>query len=74
MVSSWRSKVRGKVFREPGADEVKRQFQVEVLLQACTNFLGRRRQAEAVGAFKKAAELDPKNRIIRAQLRVIEAG
>ena len=47
----------------------KRGYSVEILLQACTNFLGRNRRAEAAESLGKALELDPENEIIRAQLQ-----
>jgi len=64
-----------KTKKEPSFSpaQVKRQFQVEILLQACTNLLGRRRTAEALASLQKALDLDPENRIIAEQLRVMES-
>lgn len=50
---------------------VKRQYQVEVLMQACTNLLGRKRRDDAKDALRKAQELDPENRLIGAQLEAL---
>ncbi|MBI2901542.1 MAG: TlpA family protein disulfide reductase [Planctomycetes bacterium] len=72
IAAALRSKVgRGRPRPEPPGEETKRQFSVEILLQACTNFLGRKRHDDAAAALKKAAELDPENAIIRGQLRAI---
>ncbi len=54
-------------------DELQRLYSVEVLMQACANFLGRKRQADALDSLKKALALDPQNEIIREQLCGLES-
>lgn len=55
------------------AEESRRLYEVEIQLQACTNFLGRKRAADAVEALRKALTLDPENEIVREQLRALES-
>jgi hypothetical protein len=62
------AKARPKPFPKIPPAETKRQFDVEVKLQACTNFLGRKRTDDALSALHKALDLDPENAIIQAQL------
>lgn len=64
---SGRSKPPPKIDRETE----KRAFQVEILMQGCTNFLGRKRVDDAKQSLAKALELDPANEIISAQLRAL---
>jgi len=45
--------------------------QVEILMQSCTNYLSRKRTADAVGSLRKALALDPENRIIPKQVWVL---
>jgi hypothetical protein len=44
-----------------------RDTQIEILCQACTNYLTRRRVDDAVGFLRKACEIDPENEIIPPQ-------
>lgn len=50
---------------EPKVDV--KNTQVEILMQACTNQLTRKRTDEAIEFLRKACEADPKNRIIPPQ-------
>ncbi len=59
-------------FPVSGKEETERQFQVEVQLQNCTNYLGRGRTGDAKAALEKALELDPENEIIRGQIATLD--
>lgn len=55
---------------EPRVDT--RNTTVEIHMQACTNFLGRKRRDDAVASLKKALALDPENKVIWKQVWVVE--
>lgn len=46
--------------------------ELEILMQSCTNFLGRGRKEDALKSLKKALELETDNLIIRKQIWAIE--
>ncbi len=62
-------KPRARTIKEPRVDT--RNTQIEILMQSCTNFLSRARKDDAVGALRKALELDPENRVIPKQVWAI---
>ncbi len=62
-------KPSGRPPRDPRADV--KNTRVEILVEACTNFLGRGRKDEALEALKMAATLDPESRIIPRQILAI---
>ncbi len=46
--------------------------QVEILMQACTNYLTRKRVDDAVNFLRKALSLDPENKIIPKQVWALQ--
>ncbi len=55
---------------EPKVDT--RDVRVELLVQACTNLLTRKKVQEAVESLRKALSIDPENRIIDRQVLVLQ--
>lgn len=62
---------KGKALPKVDRETEKRAFQVEILMQGCTNFLGRKRVDDAKQSLTKALELDPANEIISKQLAAL---
>jgi hypothetical protein len=56
----------------PEAKVDHRNVKVELLVQACTNFLTRKKVQEAVESLRKALSADPENRIIARQVLVLQ--
>jgi hypothetical protein len=53
------------------ATAVRHDASVEILMQACTNYLGRGRRDEAVAQLEKALVKDPENPLISRQIDVV---
>lgn len=62
-------KPSGRPPAEPKVDT--KNTRIEILMQSCTNFLGRARKDDAVGALRRALALDPENRVIPKQVWAI---
>lgn len=54
---------------EPRVDT--RNTRIEILMQSCTNFLSRKRTADAVASLRKALGVAPDNRLIAPQVWVL---
>lgn len=54
---------------EPKVDT--KNTRIEILVQSCTNFLSRKRTADAVASLRKALALDPENKLIPPQVWVL---
>jgi peroxiredoxin len=54
---------------EPKVDT--KNTRIEILMQSCTNFLSRKRTADAAASLRKALAVDPENKLIAPQVWVL---